>query len=251
MSWYYAEAGKQIGPVADGDFDRLVAAGTIQPDTLVWREGMPDWQAFRACGWSPKAGAVNGAVCAECGRPGATDDMIRFMNLWVCAACKPHFFQRLGEGGTPVAMMHYAGFWIRALAKLMDGIIVGLTGGMLGALAGFVIWAMTTGDQKDAILSLLVTGYMGVCFAHYLIGIPYNIWFVGRYGATPGKMACGLRVVRADGLPLTYARACGRAFADLLSAMILYIGYIMAAFDGEKRALHDHICDTRVIRKQG
>jgi len=25
------------------------------------------------------------------------------------------------------------------------------------------------------------------------------------------------------------------------------IGYIMAAFDSEKRALHDHICDTRVI----
>jgi uncharacterized RDD family membrane protein YckC len=30
--------------------------------------------------------------------------------------------------------------------------------------------------------------------------------------------------------------------------MILYIGYIMAGFDDEKRTLHDRICDTRVIK---
>jgi len=251
MSWYYAEAGRQIGPVADSDFDRLVAAGTIRPDTLVWREGLPDWRAFRAAGWSPALGAAGSAVCGECGRPAATDDMIRFMNLWICAACKPRFFQRLSEGAMPAAMMRYAGFWIRTLAKLMDNVIVAVAGGLLGALAGLVVYTITRGDQKDAMIGLLVMGYMGVCFSHYFIGIPYNIWFVGRYGATPGKMACGLRVVRADGQPLTYARACGRAFADLLSTMILYVGYIMVAFDNEKRALHDHICDTRVVRKLG
>ena len=42
-------------------------------------------------------------------------------------------------------------------------------------------------------------------------------------------------------------RAVGRYFAQWLSAFILYIGYIIAGFDSEKRALHDHICDTRVI----
>jgi hypothetical protein len=31
--------------------------------------------------------------------------------------------------------------------------------------------------------------------------------------------------------------------------MVCYIGYIIAAFDGQKRALHDHMCDTRVIYK--
>jgi uncharacterized RDD family membrane protein YckC len=37
----------------------------------------------------------------------------------------------------------------------------------------------------------------------------------------------------------------------MLSAMILYIGYIMAGFDSQKRALHDMICDTRVIQTRG
>ena len=38
-------------------------------------------------------------------------------------------------------------------------------------------------------------------------------------------------------------------FAEMLSGMILGIGYLMAAFDDEKRALHDRICDTRVVRR--
>jgi uncharacterized RDD family membrane protein YckC len=62
-------------------------------------------------------------------------------------------------------------------------------------------------------------------------------------------MACGIKVVRPDGDRVSYARALGRYFAEILSGLILAIGYIMAAFDSEKRALHDHICSTRVVKK--
>jgi uncharacterized RDD family membrane protein YckC len=62
-------------------------------------------------------------------------------------------------------------------------------------------------------------------------------------------MACGLRVVRPDGESLTFMRAFGRHFAEMLSGLILMIGYLMAAFDSEKRALHDRISDTRVVHK--
>jgi len=31
--------------------------------------------------------------------------------------------------------------------------------------------------------------------------------------------------------------------------MVCYIGYLIVAFDDQKRALHDHICNTRVIYK--
>jgi uncharacterized RDD family membrane protein YckC len=61
-------------------------------------------------------------------------------------------------------------------------------------------------------------------------------------------MACGLKVVRPDGEKISYARACGRFFAEFVSSLTLAIGYIIAAFDGEKRSLHDRICDTRVIK---
>ena len=61
-------------------------------------------------------------------------------------------------------------------------------------------------------------------------------------------MALGLKVVRPNGMPVDLPRAFGRYFAKMLSAIILFIGYIMAGFDAEKRALHDMICDTRVVK---
>jgi uncharacterized RDD family membrane protein YckC len=79
------------------------------------------------------------------------------------------------------------------------------------------------------------------------IGITYETVLIGKYGATLGKMACKIKVVTAEGGRVSYLLAFGRYFAKILSAMILMIGYLMAAFDDEKRALHDRICNTRVI----
>jgi uncharacterized RDD family membrane protein YckC len=63
-------------------------------------------------------------------------------------------------------------------------------------------------------------------------------------------MALGLKVVRPGGGPITPGRAAGRYFSKMVSSMTLMIGYIIAGFDSEKRALHDMICDTRVIKTQ-
>jgi uncharacterized RDD family membrane protein YckC len=86
----------------------------------------------------------------------------------------------------------------------------------------------------------------------YLLGIAmgatYEGLFISRLGATPGKLVLGLRVVRPDGGKVSLSRAIGRYFAKMLSAIILGIGYIMAAFDKEKRGLHDILADTRVIK---
>ena len=80
-----------------------------------------------------------------------------------------------------------------------------------------------------------------------LIAAGYEIYFVAGRGATLGKMALGLQIVRADGAPISMGLAAGRYFAQWLSGLILMIGYIMAGFDDQKRALHDRICETRVI----
>ena len=78
----------------------------------------------------------------------------------------------------------------------------------------------------------------------------YYFWFLVKKNATPGKMVCGLKVINADGTEeISVGKAIGRHFAKMLSGIILYIGYLMAAFDSEKRALHDHMCNTRVIWK--
>jgi uncharacterized RDD family membrane protein YckC len=63
-------------------------------------------------------------------------------------------------------------------------------------------------------------------------------------------MALNLKVVRPDGSPLSLGRAFARYFAKVLSGLILGIGFIMAGFDSQKRALHDRLCDTRVIKTE-
>lgn len=47
MTWFYAVGGEQRGPVDDAALDRLIAAGEIGPDTLVWRAGMAEWRPLR------------------------------------------------------------------------------------------------------------------------------------------------------------------------------------------------------------
>jgi uncharacterized RDD family membrane protein YckC len=64
-------------------------------------------------------------------------------------------------------------------------------------------------------------------------------------------MAARLLIVNPDGSKVSYAKALGRFFASeyVVAIFTLCIGYLMVAWDPEKRGLHDRICNTRVIRK--
>lgn len=69
--------------------------------------------------------------------------------------------------------------------------------------------------------------------------------------ATVGKMIIGLVVMRPDGSRLTLWRATARYFAKYLSTLILLIGFFLAGWNDRKRALHDMIADTIVVKREG
>src|SRR4051794_21923875 len=48
MQWYYVEGESARGPVDAGEIENLAATGALQPQTLVWREGMANWEPFQA-----------------------------------------------------------------------------------------------------------------------------------------------------------------------------------------------------------
>jgi uncharacterized RDD family membrane protein YckC len=185
--------------------------------------------------------------CSQCGKPFNEDDLIRFGELMVCAGCKPFYIQKLREGVATTGEMVYGGFWIRVGATVIDGIIMGIVNIIISFIIGFLMVSMIGrgGNSPAAAIGLVGLTY----FINIAFGVGYVTYFLGKFGATPGKMACGLKVVRSDGEKISYGRAFGRFFANYLSALIFCIGYIMVAFDEGKRALHDRICDTRVIRK--
>jgi uncharacterized RDD family membrane protein YckC len=240
VNWYYALEGKQVGPITDADFQTLVQSGTVRADTLVWREGMANWLPYAQLAQPAAAPppASGGIVCSECGRVFAPDDVIQLDNTWVCASCKPAALQKMREGVPLSGTIEYAGFWVRFVAKFIDGLILGIP--MMIAVFSTINF---NGPPQRPTASILMQ------LAFYGVGLIYNTFFIGKYGATPGKMAMKLRVMTASGEPVSYARAAGRYFAEILSGLICYIGYIMAGFDKQKRALHDHICNTRVVRR--
>ena len=249
MDWFYVENGSQQGPVNEETFHDLQAKGVITPETLVWQAGMPEWlplsraQGPNAAITAATAAQHGMAACAECGVLFPQEDMIQFRGAFICATCKPVFFQRLKEGATLPGEMVYAGFWIRWGAVFIDGLIMGA----LGLLMNAVVSAFVRPEPGEFGFVLMFIGTQTVSL---LMGLSYETWFIGKYGATLGKMALGLKVVRPDGESVTYMRALGRFGAKYVSGIILSIGYLMAAFDEEKRALHDRMCDTRVIRNR-
>ncbi len=60
MKWYYAESGVQRGPVEDEEFQQLTVAGTIQPNTLEWRDGMPNWSRWDTLSGPPPVSGTAG-----------------------------------------------------------------------------------------------------------------------------------------------------------------------------------------------
>ena len=216
MNWYYAINHQQQGPVTEAQLHALAKDGVVTGDTLVWREGLAHWQPWRT---------VSGPVL-------------------------PPVPTEATPAPTPVrsatAEFEYAGFWIRLCAKFIDGLIVGLP---IGILVGIVMAASggfkRSGPEAFGLL-LLVNGVAQLVAMALSVG--YNAVLVGLWGTTLGKKVCGLKVIKADGSKPSFGRACGRAGAEIISGMVCYLGYVIAGFDVEKRTLHDHMCDTRVVK---
>ena len=130
-----------------------------------------------------------------------------------------------------------AGFWIRVVAVLIDGVVLIVAQGILFG-AGWMLW----GSGLSA--GMAVKGATQLFSS--LIGAAYTIAFHWIWGQTPGKMALQIRVVSMEGGPLSFGQAVGRYFATFLSALILGIGFVMAGVRSDKRALHDLLAGTRV-----
>src|ERR1051325_9332862 len=198
MNWYYVNAGQQAGPVDDAQLEELARSGAIQSDTLIWSEGMANWQAYsevkgpalRLAAVPPVAVALGvppmadgQAVCSECSGVFNVQDMIRYGNAHVCANCKPIFMQKLAEGARLSAgAMNYAGLWIRFAAVFLDGIILFVVNTCIKLIAGLGV-AQAVGVQSGGALALVLI----LLFVQVAIQITYEVLMIGKYGATLTK----------------------------------------------------------------
>ncbi|MBI3457021.1 MAG: RDD family protein [Candidatus Rokubacteria bacterium] len=133
------------------------------------------------------------------------------------------------------AMLRPAGFWRRVIAVLVD----------LG-----VVWLLLS---IGALVAAPLGRYELVARAFhraYVLVIPaaYVVLMHGTGGQTLGKVLAGVRVVTVAGEPVGYPRALARYLAWFLSALPGMLGHLMVAVRRDKRALHDLVAGTRVVR---
>jgi uncharacterized RDD family membrane protein YckC len=155
--------------------------------------------------------------------------------------------------------VEYAGFWLRFVAYIIDGVISGLA--FLVLLiplfiltgAGAALGRISSGED----ISSDVATFLGLGFLFGFFGIVFLVsWLYhalsesSSWQATPGKKMLNLKVTDLTGQPISFGRASGRFFAKIITGMIpLMIGYIIAGFTEKKQAIHDMIASCLVLRK--
>jgi uncharacterized RDD family membrane protein YckC len=147
-----------------------------------------------------------------------------------------------------------SGWWRRAIAQIIDGLIIGVGAALLLAVLAA---AGASADTDGGVAAVVVAGLLGV-LAFTLVALLYAPLLMARTnGKTLGRMATGIRVIRADGQRMSFG------FAVLREVLVkaLLIGVIASAtigiawlidvlwplWDEENRALHDFVVNTRTI----
>ena len=255
--WHYVENGQSVGPVDEAVLRERASSGLLGPADLVWTEGMPDWVA---------AGTVPQIITSG---PDAT---FPSGDITTQQAPEPRdvssgndasatYLHPVQHGQTMPRALTYAGFWKRAVAYILDQLILAIAAMMVACVLGIVLVPLivSSGVQSEQAINRLVEQKMQdyemlISIVSWIINI-IGIWLYhalmesSRWQATPGKLALGIRVTDLNGHRISFGRATGRHFGKIVSSIPLLIGWIMAAFTEKKQALHDMMAGCLVINK--
>jgi uncharacterized RDD family membrane protein YckC len=141
----------------------------------------------------------------------------------VCDSCQ-------AEGATLPGELAYASLGRRAIANLIDSAVL------------LVVLALLDIDVRlPAVrLSIFVAIFLGY----------FAILESSQWQGTLGGLLMGVAVTDKRGNRLSFPRALGRAAGMWLSALLLYIGYLMAFFNPRRQTLHDRLAGTLVLKAQ-
>jgi uncharacterized RDD family membrane protein YckC len=146
-----------------------------------------------------------------------------------------------------VSSFRYAGFLIRLGAFILDALIIGCAVSLFGSAFGWHSYYYNFHSWHNWHWHYFYNENNGTQFV--VAWLYEALMTSSKYQATIGKMACGLKVITTDGKKLSFANSTGRYFAKFLSAIILFIGYLMVIWDPKKQALHDKLAKTYVVYK--
>nr|WP_298134457.1 RDD family protein [uncultured Pseudoxanthomonas sp.] len=245
--WYYADAsGQRHGPFSAEELESHVRHARLGAASLVWREGLQDWQPLSAV--ATELDLQLDAI--------ATPDV----DVVVPAADAPYTpptadlasFQTIVAGH-----LVHAGLWKRFAASFIDSIVTTVISyalmiplmligvGVMGA--GGSDNPFATGAGLASMLAIYPILFLAPCI--------YFGWMQSSsLQASLGKLAVGIKVARTDGQRMSFWRGFLRSLAYLVFTMVtcglgVLISGLMVALTERKQALHDMLCDTLVVDK--
>ena len=195
----------------------------------------------QSCGTNVADGT---AFCTSCGRPIVGYSVSQSGGAGAIAMAAPM--------ATAAGVSAYAGFWLRFVAAILDGVILMIPSSFISMLLFASAMPMMMGNPNNA--ALFMVTMLPRIFIYIAIAIAgkwlyFSLMESSSWQATLGKKALGLYVTDLDGNRISFGRATGRHFSKIISGFTLLIGYIMAGFTEKKQALHDMIAGCLVMRK--
>ena len=206
--------------------------------------------------------ADRSAFCGSCGRP-----MVGYSVGGTSAAPSAADYSSSGAAvaaAAPAGARAYAGFWLRFVATIIDGLILGIPFSALGFLViasmlPAILQSAQNAQDPRAALGLAAAVLPRIFFLVVIVlGAGWLYWGLmesSAWQATLGKKALGLYVTDLSGARASFGRASGRYFAGRGISAIYGIGglyylidCIMAGFTERKQALHDMIAGCLVVR---
>jgi uncharacterized RDD family membrane protein YckC len=155
---------------------------------------------------------------------------------------------------------NYAGFWLRLVAIIIDGIIIAVAQSfiivpLLAAVGlGFASNAENMDFSDPEQSAGMIAGIAALIGGYWILAMCIQILYFtfmesSKNQATVGKMAMGLIVTDLNGGKLDFSKALVRNLCKIISNLTMFIGYIMAGFTEKGQALHDMIASTLVVKK--
>lgn len=197
---------------------------------------------------------LNAIYCNRCGSKSSSDAQF-------CQSCgeslqttvatsvplleaQPSYAKATSTAPTPA--VHYAGFWIRVVASLLDLCVVFVGFLPVRMLLGSTVTLLGVSWHMPTARIFFMGRMIRIGFAVLLAWLYRAGMESSRFQGTLGKLATQIRVTDLDGNRISFERATGRYFAKSLSIIALGVGYIMVGFTSRKQGLHDRLAGTLV-----
>lgn len=144
-----------------------------------------------------------------------------------------------------------AGFWKRFAAAFIDGIATGIAVLVIAAPILTLMMLSVVSDVEDPDPRALSAVFEG---ATNLLALSIGWIYFAAMESSPlqgtlGKLALRIKVTDLGGDRIGFGKATGRYFGKFLSALLLFAGFIMAAFTERKQGLHDKLAGCLVVNR--